>query len=180
MSTALAPLETAVGFLLLFFLPGYTLTRAVFPEWRLVPPDRLRRLLEVVTLSFVLSVVLTVLLGELLLNLAPSGFRAAWSDPELEVALAIVAGLAFAAGLLRGAYGREVRRAPGTPAPSEEGAWELTVELDRLGAEARRLSRRIRELPPESEAAAAARRRLGEVDRQREELGRRREEQYAE
>jgi hypothetical protein len=180
MTSLLAVPETLVGLLLVFFAPGYFATRAVFPEWRLVPPDPLRRLLETVTLSFVLSVVFAVLVGELLLTSSPGGFQASWGDPRLEIVLALIAVAGLVSGLARGAYARTpVVRAP-SPAPGEEGAWELTRDLDRLSAEERRLTRRLRELPPDSDAAGATRHRLEELGVEREALGRQREEQYAE
>jgi len=100
---ALDLLEAIVGGLLLFVVPGFAVARALFPEWRFRGPDGTLRALETATLSFVLSVALTVLVGSLLLGLAPGGFAAAWSDPVLEVALAAVALVAVAAGVLRGA-----------------------------------------------------------------------------
>jgi len=92
--TILSVVEGVAGGLLLFFVPGYALTKAVFPEWRVRGRNAGRRLVEVVTLSFVTSIGLTVVVGFGLLDLAPGGFSAAWSDPLLEAALAAVAGVA--------------------------------------------------------------------------------------
>ena len=99
-------LEVVVGTPLLFFVPGYTVTKAIFPEWRVRGELAFRRLLEISTLGFVLSVVLTVLVGELLLAASPGGFQASWSDPVLESILAGVALVAFVAGFVRGGYAR--------------------------------------------------------------------------
>ncbi len=147
--------EVLAGGALLFFVPGYAVTRAVFPEWRLSGPLALRRTVETVVLAFVLSVVLTVLVGYVLLSVAPGGFRATWSDPLLEAGLAAVALVAAAVAALEGAFSR-------TPPPSrrpeveagERGAWEITVELEKLHAEERRLLRALRRgVPPEERPA---------------------------
>ncbi|MFY9717906.1 MAG: DUF1616 domain-containing protein, partial [Thermoplasmata archaeon] len=62
-------LEATVGGLLLFVVPGFTLARCLFPEWRFRGPDGARRALETATLAFVLSIALTVLVGSALLGL---------------------------------------------------------------------------------------------------------------
>jgi len=143
-SAAAAP-EAIVGLLLIFFVPGYGVTKATFPDWRVRGPDGLRRGLEIATLSFVLSVVLTVLLGAVLLAANPGGFQSYWTDPLLEAGLAAVAAVGFAVALLRGGFARTPPAAP-SPEPSggEEGAWELSRELDRLAREERRLQHALR------------------------------------
>ena len=102
-------------------------------------------LVEILTLSLVLSVTLTIVLGYGLLLLGPNGFQASWSDPVLETVLVAVAGVALVAGLLRRAYSPE---APTVGADSrdlgEEGAWELLRELEALNREERRLRHRMR------------------------------------
>src|SRR5271154_4391397 len=105
--------EAFAGLLLVFFVPGYTLTKATFPEWRLRGTDALLRVLETVTLALVLSVVLAILVGYALLAAAPGGFQASWSAPLLEACLAGVAVVGFVFGWYRGAY----RRGPPPPPP---------------------------------------------------------------
>ncbi len=152
MSLAAVP-EAIAGLALVFFVPGYFVTKATFPEWRIRGPDGLRRLLEIGTLSFVLSVGLTVLVGGVLLAASPGGFQAYWSDPVLEAGLTAVALLAFAIGWVRGAFARTPPAPhPLEPSGGEEGAWELSRELDRLAREERRLLHQLR-TGPESEAA---------------------------
>ena len=104
--TLLGLAEGVAGGLLLFFLPGYAVTKALFPEWRVRGPEGGRRLLETVTLSFVTSVGLTVVVGFGILDLVPGGFAATWSDPVLEGALAAVALVGFVAAFFRGAFAR--------------------------------------------------------------------------
>jgi hypothetical protein len=172
------PFEAAVGFLLVFFLPGYTLSRALFPEWRLVGPRAIERGVELVTLGFVTSVVLTILVGFLLLQ-TPGGFQASWSDPELEAALGGISAAAFVVGVLRGAYGRSpVPAPPLEPAGGTEGAWELMRELERTERERSRVNRQLRRAPARSPEAGELTERLRALEVKSEELRRRREAEY--
>ncbi len=153
----LEPFALVGGALLLFFLPGFTVARAVFPEKRFRGSAGLRGALELTVLAFVLSVVLTVLVGYVLLSVAPGGFSATWESPSLEVALGAIAVVGFGVGAVRGAY---ARRPPPTPVagagPGEEGAWELSRKLDRLAAD-RRIARRRSAGAPEAASAELAR-----------------------
>ena len=175
------PLLAAVGLLLLFFVPGYTVVKAMFPEWRVRGPDALRRGLEIGTLAFVLSVVLTVLVGYVLLAGTPGGFQAAWSQPVLEAALAAIAAVAFVAGWVRGAYGRTppVGHAPATTDEGEEGAWEISRELDRLQREERRVLHRMRTAPADGAARDRAEQELRQIREKVGEIQRMREAEYA-
>ena len=131
-------LEDLLGIALLFVLPGLAVARAVFPERRFRGPSGWRGALELTVLAFVLSVVLTVLVGYLLLNLDPTGFSASWSSPTLEIALAAIAAVAFGVGAFEGSYAAEPRRAPPSPGSGEEGAWAVSEQLERLGTEERK------------------------------------------
>jgi hypothetical protein len=170
--------EAAIGGLLLFVLPGFAVTRAMFPEWRLTGPGALRRALETATLAFVLSIALTVLAGYALLGLAPGGFSAGWSDPLLEAVLAGITAVGLAIAALEGGFSR-VGPAPtrASPDPGGEGAWEVTRELDRLRREERRIRR---SLGAGDGAAEPLRAELDRVSARVEELERAREAQYAE
>jgi hypothetical protein len=172
----LALAEAIAGGLLLFFVPGYAVAKALFPERRLRGPDAVRWGLELAALSFVLSVVLTVVLGYVLLVGAPGGFSATWADPLLEAALAAVAAVAFAAGWLQGAYAREPRRPAERPAEAL-GPWELDDRLDRLQRERLRLERELRRSAGGDAAAGLRERIAGVVDEERS-LQRRREAEY--
>lgn len=178
--TALGPVESVVGGLLLFFVPGYAVTKASFPEWRVRGEGGVRRLVEVVTLSFVVSIGLTVLVGYGLLTLAPGGFAASWSDPVLEVVLAAVAIVAFAVALLRGSFARVPPTArPAESDAGEEGAWELSRELERLGRDERRLEHALRVAARDSAERSKLLEELESVRAERDALRRRREDQYA-
>jgi hypothetical protein len=172
--------EAIAGLALVFFLPGYTLAKATFPEWRIRGPAALLRFLETVTLAFVLSVVLTVLVGSALLAIAPGGFQAYWSDPVLEAGLAAVTAVAFLVGWFRGAYRKDPPAAP-APAeePGEEGAWEVTRELEELGREERRIRHTLRTTTPGPAEEARLRGDLEGVRARRAELQARREAEYA-
>jgi pimeloyl-ACP methyl ester carboxylesterase len=172
--------EDAGGLVLLFFLPGYATTKALFPEWRVRGVQALRRALETVTLSFVLSVAWTVVVGYGLLELAPGGFQAAWSDPELEAALALVTLGAVGVGAWMGAYSRVPPERPPTSAvPGEEGAWELTRRLDRLAREDRRLRHALRTADPNGPESDALRAELERVSEESSRLRQEREREYA-
>jgi len=169
--------EAVVGGLLLFFIPGYAVTKATFPEWRIRGPEGARRLLETVTLSFVVSIGLTVIVGFGILDLAPGGLSATWTDPLLEGALALVAAVAFAASVFRQAWSREPPRA--AAAPREEGAWELSRELERLGRDERRLQHALRVSGGSAADEARLSAELESVRAERDALRKRREEEYA-
>jgi len=143
-----ALVQAVAGGVLLFFLPGYAVARAVFPERRVRGPTAVGWVLELVALAFVLSVVLTVVVGYVLLAGTSGGFSASWSDPRLEVGLAAITLVAFVAGWLEGAYartpppGHRIGADPGTARP-----WELSDRLDRLQRERIGLERRLRATP---------------------------------
>lgn len=175
-----AVLESIAVGLLVFWLPGYAVSRATFPEWRVLRPWDPIRLLETIAFSFVLSVGLTVLVGFGLLTASPTGFQAYWTDPVLEAVLAAVTAGAGLVAWWRGAFSRSP---PPVAAPSEpespSDAWALMVELDRLQREERRLEHRRRRLPaqsPEGEQVEAELVRLREA---RTDLERHREAEYA-
>jgi hypothetical protein len=173
--------EAIVGGLLVFFVPGYALTRATFPEWRLGGPAGSLRLLEIVALAFVLSVVLTVLVGYVLLAAGPTGFQAAWSDPVVEATLAGVALVAFVAGWFRGAYrSSPPARAATTDADREAEPFELLHRLDLLAREERRLRHRLRTRGADHAEQQQIERQLEELRIEVTELRRRREAEYAE
>lgn len=171
--------EVVAGLLLLFFVPGYTLTKATFPEWRVRGAVATLRLLEVVTLSFVTSIALTVLVGYALLTAGPNGFQAFWSDPLLETILALLALVAFAVGWSRGAYARNPPT-PTAPEPEEETPpWPLVQELDLLRREERRVRHTLRQVRAGSPEAVELRAELDRLEAEATRLKARREEEYA-
>ena len=172
--------ESLGGLALVFFLPGYFATKALFPEWRVRGPDGLTRLVEIISLGFVLSVVLTIVLGYGLLLLGPNGFQASWSDPVLESILAVVAAVALVAGILRHAYSKEAPLPGGDgPEPGGEGAWELLRELEALQREERRLRHRLRVSETDSGASVQVEQDLQAVQQQIATLRQQRETEYA-
>lgn len=143
-----------MGLLLVFFLPGFGVAVATFPERRSRGRSVLERGLTTLTLSIVLSVALTVLLGYGLLALSPSGFAASWTNPTLEFGLGLIAALGLGVGWLRGAFSRNQPSAA-RPDPGEIDPYELTRELDRLRRESRRVRGRRRSASVPSEGPDA-------------------------
>jgi hypothetical protein len=171
--------EAIAGFLLIFFLPGYALSRAVFPDWRLRGERAIERGVELVTLSFVTSIVLTILTGFVLLQ-GPTGFQADWSHPLLEVGLGTIAAGGFVIGALRGAYRREPPAAVALePAPGADGAWELLRRFEANERERRRVVHELRRAPPGSAKAAELEERRRALEVKSAEMRRAREAEYA-
>ncbi|MCI4331662.1 MAG: DUF1616 domain-containing protein [Thermoplasmata archaeon] len=173
------PAEAFAGFLLVFFLPGFAVTRAVFPEWRLRGALAIERAVETATLSLVTSVALTILIGFALLQ-SPSGFQASWSDPLLELCLGAVTFLGLVVGWWRGAYRREPPATPAPePAPGDSNAWETLRDLEANARERRRLAHALRRTPPGSREAEELEERRRALEVKSEELRRAREAEYA-
>ncbi len=144
------PVEVVLGVLVVFFLPGFGVVVATFPEWRYRGRNALERGLTTLTLSVVLSVALTVLVGYGLLALSPSGFAASWTNPTLEVGLGIIALLGLGVGWLRGAFARTPPPVP-RPESADVDPYELARELDHLRRECREIRRRRRSAPGPTE-----------------------------
>ena len=87
----------------------------------------------------------------------------------------------FVAGWFRGAYRREppVPDRPAVLDAGDEGAWELTRELDRLRREERRVQHRLRTGATEGSARAESERQLETLREQLAELQQQREAAYA-
>jgi Protein of unknown function (DUF1616) len=174
-----SPVQAIVGLLLLFVVPGFFTTRALFPEWRLTGADALIRWVETAALSLVLSVAYTVLVGSVLLNLGGAGFSASWSDPTLEGGLLAVSGVGAGLAVARGGFSRTPPKAPALePSGGEEGAWELVQRGEELARRERRLRHALRTArdPAESERIRSE---LEGVGRERESLRQAREAEYA-
>jgi hypothetical protein len=173
---ALAP----VGFLLVFLLPGYAVTKAVFPEWRVRGPAAGIRAVEIGTLSLVVSVALTVVVGFGLLALPGAGLAAYWSDPVLEVTLGAIALVALVVGAFRGAYRREPPAGPTPePSPGSENGWELVTRLDSIERTRRRLEHQLRVQGDSDRRAQEWRNEIQRLDDEATRIRRAREEEYA-
>ncbi|MCI4331145.1 MAG: DUF1616 domain-containing protein [Thermoplasmata archaeon] len=170
--------EAFAGLLLVFVLPGFSVSRALFPEWRFRGEEGLTRIVETATLSLVLSVALTILLGFGLLN-SPVGFSAAWGDPTLEVGLAAITAIALVAAGARGAFSSTPPTAPPLePLSGEDGGAEALGRAEDLSREERRLRHALR-VAPDDVTAARLRTDLGRVRDEARRLGAAREEEYA-
>ncbi len=176
--TASVP-EAVLGGLLLFVLPGYAVTKALFPEWRIRGEEALLRAVEVGALSLVGSVALTILVGFALGALPGNLFLVQWSDPLLEGILAGIAGVAGAVAVARGAFSRTPPVGPDlAPEPGTDDPARLVRELQTLTREERRLRHALRTERPEGGERSRLEADLADVQRRVEEIKRRREADY--
>jgi len=175
-----SPPEILVGLLLVFALPGYAITKATFPEWRLRGPDALLRAVEIGTLSLVLSVTVTILVGFVLGNLPGSFFQAGWSDPLLEAILAAMTGVALVVAVLRGGFSKTPPTRPvAEPSPREEDPMVLLRALEESQRRARRLQHALRQLKADDPDRARLETELADTQRRSQELRANREAEYA-
>ncbi len=175
-----SPPEIVAGLLLVFGLPGYALTKATFPEWRVRGPDALLRVVEIGTLSLVLSVGVTILVGFVLGNLPGGLFQAGWSDPLLEAVLAAIAAVALVVAVLRGAFAQTPPVGPASePSPGEEDPMTLVRTLEATDREIRRLRHQLRTLPSGDPARTSLEAQLEQAQRRSQDLRAGREAQYA-
>jgi Protein of unknown function (DUF1616) len=176
-----SPPEVLVGLLLVFALPGYGITKATFPEWRFRGPDALLRVVEVGTLSLVLSVTVTILVGFILGNLPGNFFQAGWSDPLLESILAAITAVALVVALVRGGFSRIAPPGPAPePSPGTEDPMRLVRALEENQRHARRLQHTLRQLKPDDPERARVEAELADTLRRTKELRANREAEYAE
>ncbi|MCI4325296.1 MAG: DUF1616 domain-containing protein [Thermoplasmata archaeon] len=167
--------EAVAGLALAFFLPGFGLARATFPEWRFRGPVGAIHLIETVALSLFGSVAITIVVGFGLLNL-PVGFQATWSNPLLWEILAGVSVVALVIAVLRGAFSRLPPPAPAQRSEEPDDRSFSTIrELERLNAEERRLRHRLRVLPSQDPERARTNADLERVVAQRATVASRRE-----
>jgi hypothetical protein len=172
--------EIIVGLLLVFALPGYAIAKATFPEWRLRGPVALLRVVEIGTLSLVLSVTVTILVGFVLGNLPGSFFQAGWTDPLLEAILAAIAAVGLVVATLRGGFSRIPPMAPAPePSPGEEDPMALLRALDDNQRHARRLQHALRQLKADDPQRGRLESELAETQRRAQELRTNREAEYA-
>ena len=133
-----------LGALLLFALPGFALSRALFPEWRFRGEAGTLHAVETVALSVVLSLSMTILVGFAFLNL-PVGFSAVWGDPTLEIVLIVATAVALVIAALRGAFARVAPAGPTLePLGGEEGGADLLARAEAIARERRRLRHALR------------------------------------
>lgn len=147
MAATSVPAVFALGALaLFFFVPGYFLVKALWPEkrWR-APHGGPMVALELVVGGFVASIALLVLVGFFLGN--SGNFAAGPSDPTLEEILTVLSVLFLAAGWWRGAY-RAEPPPPSTlvapPLAGEEDVGPLFRRLEVLTQEEHRRAREVR------------------------------------
>jgi hypothetical protein len=171
--------EALGGLLLIFLLPGFGVTRALFPERRVFRPLSWKNLLEELTSSIVLSVAITILVGFAWLGTSV-GFQSNWSDPLVEITLLGITVLAMAVAALRGAFSREPPMAPSLePQGGHSDPMVVIRRLDQLRREERSLQHRIRVAGSNAPESGPL---VQELERVRSEVARlrvEREEEYA-
>jgi Protein of unknown function (DUF1616) len=169
--------EAVAGLALVFVLPGFALSRALFPEWRFRGPGGTVRVVETLSFSLVGSVGITIVIGYGLLSTSV-GFGATWADPTIFAALAAVTAVGLVVAFLRGAFSAVPPAGPVLPAePGVDGAMEAVRELDRLRVEERRLRHQLRTLAREAPERTAISEQLEENRRTAASIVARREEQ---
>ncbi len=169
--------EAVVGLALLFFLPGFGLARATFPEWRFRGPTGTIHLLETLTLSLVTSVGLTIVVGFALRNTS-FGFGATWANPNVLEVLAALTALGLGVAWVRGAFSAIPPPAPGLPEErGNVGAFETIRELDGLAALERRLRHRRRVAAADDPERPKIDRELADVESRRASILAAREEE---
>lgn len=137
----------AVGSLaLFFFVPGYLMVKALWPEKRWRGPDRSAVALEMVTGGFVASLGIFLLVGFALGN--TGNFWASSSDPVLQEVLVAFALLFLGLGWFRGAFARDpppVPRFVEPEGPGEEPVEPVVERFRRMMREEAKLEREIRQ-----------------------------------
>jgi hypothetical protein len=175
-----SPPEIFAGLVLVFGLPGYAVTKATFPEWRLRGPEALLRVVEIGTLSLVLSVTVTILVGFVLGNLPGNFFQAGWSDPLLEAILTAISGVGLVVAYLRGGFSKLPPAGPVPEAsPGEEEPMNLLRRLEENQRQARRLQHSLRQLKADDPVRARLEAELADIQQRSQQLRARREAEYA-
>jgi hypothetical protein len=198
-------LRIILGLVLIFFLPGYLLVKALFPGRNEL--DKEYNLIYEIGLGMGLSIVIAILDGFLLGSLHQLvGFRTVdgaekgWFDtPYIVSSLLLICVLLFIAGWYRGAFpwmGRlhpSLTRVPASENPKarKERMDNLIKELWDLSRERERLRKEVRDFERKSRAHAAgmkvhyrkrldgSRKKLEEVDKKMKELEDRRADEMA-
>ncbi|HEV2450057.1 MAG TPA: DUF1616 domain-containing protein [Thermoplasmata archaeon] len=170
--------EYWLGGALLFALPGYAWSRALFPEWRLRGRRALDTAVRLGTLSFVWSLAILVVVGSSLSEIPSLGFSAAWSDPRLELLLAGLTLIGFAVAALRGAFSAPGAEAPRPDARETASPLPLLRQLDRIARDENRVRRGLRRSPAGSEGRARLEEELERLRARSEELRQARQEEY--
>jgi hypothetical protein len=198
-------LRIILGLVLIFFLPGYLLVKALFPGRNEL--DKEYNLIYEIGLGMGLSIVIAILDGFFLGSLHQLvGFRLVdgtekgyFDTPYIVSSLLVICLLLFVAGWYRGAFpwmGRlhpSLTRVPASEGPKarKERIDNLIKELWDLSRERERLRREVRDFEHKSRAHGAgmkvhyrkrleeSRKQLAEVDRKMKELEDKRAEELA-
>ncbi|MCK4614735.1 MAG: DUF1616 domain-containing protein [Thermoplasmata archaeon] len=162
------PLQVIYGFILVLFLPGYTLIQLLFP--RKGELDEEFDMLYRITLGIAMSIAVVILIGFVLGNPSVRLFK----RPYLDISLLGISAIFFVGGWYRGAYpwlGRIhpslYRLAPKVSPDVEDlvSGKEITptlVELRRLAKERQDLRKKIKEIERKSRISSPSLRKYWE------------------
>jgi hypothetical protein len=177
-----SPAFSLLSLALFFFLPGFFLMRALFPERTLAGPHGPLHVVESVAGGVFLSVALTILIGFGLGN-GPGTFQATPTEPWLQLGLAAITLIGLAVAWQRGGLSlAQSSRSLSEDAPETREAHDLDLwlrEMQGIGREEARLRRhrdlaRRRGMTTEPELEA----RLQELKERRRQLERQRVEGF--
>jgi hypothetical protein len=180
--TPLDVLRIIFGIVLIFFLPGFMLIKALFPGSKDL--DKEYNTLYVITLGMAMSIVITILSGFVLGSIPPdSSGKGYFKSPFIEINLVSITMILFAVAWYRGGFpimGRlhstllrvpksekaQFKKTPG------ERVDELVLEFKELARRRERLKRDIRDSERKMSAQSPAMREhyKRKLERQKEEL----------
>lgn len=169
----------AVGLMLIFFLPGFAVTRALFPERRVFRPPSGKVLVEQLTSSVILSVAITILAGYVWLGTSV-GFQVTWAQPRVEESLAAISGVGLAVAAARGSFARRTPQGPDLPPEAgHSDPMALIRQLDELARRRRSLQHQRRIAGGDSPDSASIDEAIRRIDDEDRALRAQREEEYA-
>lgn len=98
----IAIFQAILGFLLIFFLPGFTLVKVLFPKKEALDLE-LGTLYQII-LGIGMSIVITILVGIALGSISLHGGRGEFTAPNIIIVLSIITIIFFVIGLKMAAY----------------------------------------------------------------------------
>jgi len=113
-----------LGLLLVFFLPGFALTRAMFPRKKTFHPDY--DMIYQIAIGITLSLIIVIMLGVTIqgMGVNPDTGKGYFTTGYIVISLLVITGFFFVIGWYRGAYPAlgwlhpKLRRIPSSPAVS--------------------------------------------------------------
>ncbi|HEV2519661.1 MAG TPA: DUF1616 domain-containing protein [Thermoplasmata archaeon] len=171
--------QAAVGLMLIYFLPGFAVTRALFPERRVFRPTSAKVLVEQLTSSVILSVAITILAGYVWLGTSV-GVQVTWAQPRVEESLAVISGVTLAVAAARGSFARRAPKGPDlAPESGHSDPMAIIRQLDELGRRRRSLEHQRRVTGADSPDSVSIDEAIRQIDDEDRALRAQREAEYA-